>query len=106
YRTLADVPEQTVIRLHEAPLEIVTQLGLAKLLPALQQGMTNLKVPQPYFDLLKQIQSNPSELKTLTTATFGEWSARKVRGIDTQSPIFKTLLVTLAECGLLTTAEL
>jgi hypothetical protein len=101
YQTLADVPEQIVIRLHEAPLEILTQLGESKLLPALRQGLTTLHATQPYFYLLDQIRSNPSALHSLRPDQFRDWSTKQVTAIDTSSPLFKTLLVTLTEAGAL-----
>jgi hypothetical protein len=102
YQTLADVPEQTVIRLHEAPLEILTQLGPARFFLAIRQGLVTLNAPQPYLDLVQQIQANPSAVRSLNPAQFREWSARRVPAIETGSAIFKTMLVTLTESGFVT----
>ena len=102
YQTLSDVPEQTLIRLHEAPLEILTQQGPANLLPAVAQALDTLKAPAPYRDLLRQIQSDPSAIRALTPDKFREWSAARAPAVDTNSTIFKTMLVTLVESGFLT----
>jgi hypothetical protein len=99
YQTLADVPEQTVIRLHEAPLEILTQQGNAKLLAALRQGLMTIGAPQSYVELMKQIQANPQAIRPLTPDQFRDWSAKRVADIDMGSPVFRTMMVTLAESG-------
>ena len=106
YQTLADVPQQTVIRLHEAPLEVLTQNGAAKLIPAMRQGLDTLNAPRPYLDLLRQIESDPTAIRTLTADQFSAWSATRVKEIDLKSDIFKTMLVTLAEAMLLAPAPL
>jgi hypothetical protein len=93
YQTLADVPEQTAIRLHEAPLEILTQLGPTKLLPSLRQGLVTIKAPPAYADLLQ-----PS-IRGMSGGQFREWASKRVPGIDTGSAVFKALLVTLTEAG-------
>jgi hypothetical protein len=104
YQTLADVPEQTAIRLHEAPLEILTQLGPTKLLPSIRQGLTTINAPKLYLDLLQQIQANASSVRAMNAGQFREWSAKRVPGIDTNSAVFKTILVTLTESGWLVSA--
>jgi hypothetical protein len=101
YTTLADVPEQTAIRLHEAPLENLIQLGAAKVLPSIEQGLVTLNARKPYRDLVQQIRDNPATLHSLTPEQFREWSVRRVPGIDTGSPVFKTMLVTLVEANFL-----
>lgn len=101
YQALADVPEQTAIRLHEAPLEILLQLGPAKVLPAIRQGLGTLKAPQTYVDLVERIQANPDAIRALTPDQFGQWSLKQVAGIDPASPIFKTIMVTLTESDFL-----
>ncbi len=104
YQTLADVPEQTVIRLHEAPLEILTQSGASRLLPAMRQGLTTLNAPQPYLDLLQQIQADPSAIRSMTPEQFRGWAAKRVAALNPSAAIFKTMLVTLSEAGFLTTS--
>lgn len=101
YGTLADVPVETAIRLHEAPLEILTQLGPGSLLAAIQRGMADIAAPKAYRDLVRQIQNNPSAIRSLDPAGFRDWSLKHAPGIDTDSPIFKTLFVTLTEAGFL-----
>ena len=101
YQTLADVPQQTVIRLHEAPLEVLTQQGAAKLIPAMRQGLDTLNAPRPYHDLLRQVESDPAAIRTFTADQFSAWSASRVKEIDVKSNIFKTMLVTLTEAMLL-----
>ncbi len=101
YNTLSDVPEQTAIRLHEAPLEILTQLGPSKLLPALDRGLTVLNAPAPYIDLVRQIQNKQAAVRSMTPDQFRVWSIKVVPLIDISSAIFKTLTVTLVESNLL-----
>ena len=101
YQTLADVPEQTAIRLHEAPLEILTQLGPGKLLPSIRQGLTTIGAPKAYLDLLQQIQANASSVRAMDAAQFQEWATKRVPGIDIHSAVFKTVMVTLVESGYL-----
>jgi hypothetical protein len=101
YQMLAEVPEQTVIRLHEAPLEMLTQGGPAKLLTAIRQGLTTLNAPRPYFDLVEQIQGNLPAIRSLSPDQFRNWARQRVTGIDAGSAIFTTLLVTLTESNFL-----
>jgi hypothetical protein len=105
YQTLADVPEQTVIRLHEAPLEVLTQLGPAQLLPSMRKGLTTINAPQTYTDLLHQVQVHTSEVRLLTSPQFPEWAMKQIKGLDTNSPVFRTIMVTLTEAGFLSAAH-
>ena len=90
-----------MIRLHEAPLEVLTQLGASKLLGAIRQGLVTLHAPQVYLDLVQQIQANPGAIRSLSPAQFGEWAAGRVKTIDLNSPIFRTMVVTLTEADFL-----
>jgi hypothetical protein len=99
YQTLADAPEETVIRLHEAPLEILTQQGNAHLLAAVRQGLVMINAPSLYVELINQIQADPRVIRELSPDQFREWSAKKVSGVDTGSAVFRTVMVTLAEAG-------
>jgi len=101
YGTLADVPEQTAIRLHEAPLEILTQLGPISLLPAIRRGLTDIAAPAPYLELVQQIQKNPAAVSALKADQFLDWAMQYAPGIDANSPIFRTIRVTLTEAGFL-----
>jgi hypothetical protein len=83
YETLAGVPEEVVIRLHEAPLEIMTQMGNAHLLRTLREGLVRLNAPAAYQELIK----DPKHLLIPGP------------GIDATSPLYKTLKVTLVEAG-------
>lgn len=102
YSTLADVPVEVGIRLNEAPLEILTQLGPGKLLAGIDRGLQTLNAPAPYRELLKQIQNNQSDIREMKPDRFREWAARQSPGVDPNSPIFKTVWVTLAEAGFVT----
>ena len=55
----------------------------------MQQGLTTLKAPQPYLDLLRQIQSNQAAVRSLTPDQFRDWSIRRSPGIDTSAAIFE-----------------
>lgn len=101
YNTLADVPEQTAIRLHEAPLEILTQLGPAQLLPSLLRGLTDIAAPPTYAELVRQIQTDPSAIRSLNPDQFRAWAAKHLPGIDPDSPVFRTIWITLTEAGFL-----
>ena len=101
YHELAGVPEQTAIRIHEAPLEILTQLGPSNLLPAIRRGLVAITAPLPYQELVRQIQSKPAAVSSLNPDQFREWSIQHAPGIDPNSPIFKTIWVTLTESGFL-----
>jgi len=106
YRTLAEVPEQTAIRLHEAPLEILTQLGPSNLLPAIERGLADIAAPPPYREMVQQIRSRPAAIRSLTLDQFRQWSIQHAPGTDPNSPIFKTIWVTLTESGFLPTPVL
>jgi len=85
---------------------VLTQNGAAKLIPAMRQGLASLNAPRPYLDLLRQIESDPTAIRTLTADQFSAWSATRVKEIDVKSDIFKTMLVTLTEAMLLAPAPL
>lgn len=101
YGMLAEVPEQTAIRLHEAPLEIMTQQGVAKLLPAIRRGLAAIQAPKAYEELLIKIESKPEAIRFQTPAQFRKWARLAVPGVDVGSPVFRTIMVTLAEAGYL-----
>ena len=101
YTTLSGVPVETAIRLHEAPLEILTQLGPGSLPAAIQRGLTAIAAPPPYVELVQQIQGNPPAIRALNRQEFREWSLKHAPGIDPDSPTFKTIYVTLTEAGYL-----
>ena len=101
YQTLADVPEQTVIRLHEAPLEVLTQLGPTQFLPSIHKGLAAIHAPQPYSDLLQQVQIHLSDVRGLNCNQFDEWSVKRVKGVDLNSAVYRTMMVALTEGGLL-----
>ena len=95
YSMLAGIPEQTAIRVHEAPLEILTQLGPGNLLPAVRRGLSDIAAPPAYLELVQQIQSNPAAVSSLSPDQFREWSAKRKPGVDQNSAIFKAIEVTL-----------
>jgi hypothetical protein len=101
YSVLAPVPVETVIRLHEAPLEVLTQLGPASLLASMERGLESINAPSPYRELMKQIQNHLTAIRSLSGDQFREWSVRQAPGVDTGSAIFKTVWVTLTEAGFL-----
>jgi hypothetical protein len=101
YTAMAGVPEQTAIRVHEAPLEILTQLGPASLLPAIRRGLADIAAPPPYQDLVEQIQKNTGAVTSLSPEQFREWSIKRAPGIDVNSPTFEAIQVTLTEAGVL-----
>jgi hypothetical protein len=101
YNTLAEVPEQTVIRLHEAPLEILTQQGPSQLLPAIRRGLVTLNAGAPYLELVQQIQKSPAAVRSMSADQFREWSVVHAHGIEVNSPVFRTICVTLSEGGFL-----
>jgi hypothetical protein len=101
YSTLAAVPVETVIRLHEAPLEVLTQLGPGSLLASIGRGMETINAPAPYRELLKQIQNHQAAIRLLNPDQFREWSVRQSPGVDPGSATFQTLWVTLTEAGVL-----
>jgi len=97
YRTLADVPEETVIRLHEAPLEMLVQRGSAQVFPALRQGLAAVGAPPVYLDLLRAVEADAVRVRRMRPAEFTQWA----KGIDVRSPIFRTIMVTLLEAELI-----
>jgi hypothetical protein len=101
YATLAGVPEQTAIRVHEAPLEILTQLGPNSVLPAMRRGLADIAAPPPYLELLQQTQNNATAVRSLSPDQFRQWSVKHAPGIDPESPTFNAIQVTLTEAGIL-----
>jgi len=101
YNTLAGVPVETAIRIHESPLEIFTQLGPANLLPAIRRGLSDITAPAPYTELVQQIQNNAGTVRSLSPDQFREWAIKHAPGIDSNSPTFKTIETTLTEAGFL-----
>jgi len=87
YDQLAGVPEETAIRLHEAPLEILVQLGPSQLIPALRKGLVSLHSAPAYALMLDRLEAGKSE------------DLEKSPGVDPRSPTYKAIYCTLVEAG-------
>ncbi len=103
--TLADIPEATAIQLHEAPLEAGVQLGRASVLIALRQRLGQSKTSPPAcVDLIAKLEQDPGAVQFLDAAQFATWAAKTIPGLDTQTPEFRAIAVTLTEAGYLVMA--
>jgi hypothetical protein len=87
YDRLADVPEEIAIRLHEAPLEILVQLGPSQLIPALRKGLAALHTDPGYALMLDRLEAGKSA------------DLEKSPGVDPRSPVYKAIYCTLVEAG-------